>query len=223
MRLHTSITLTAMSSLPQFPYILLDVAEKIIDQLNGDNPSLRSCTLTSRGWHPRARYHLMASIRIRSREDLSSIYDYFCCNPLLAGVVRNLSIAPDESESNPLFLLQAIPVFLLSRLPNIRRYSIGHRFLHTGIALHNSTLKCINTYLHVEELGLGPLSLRTLPELARLFIALPQARLGCTDLNIRPPSATTAVGTNRFRDRCRLSEVDVGHPLGTWYAVAVRD
>ncbi|KAI0694465.1 hypothetical protein C8T65DRAFT_585001, partial [Cerioporus squamosus] len=77
-----------MSTLSELPYVLLDVAENIIDQLSRDVESLRSCSLTCRGWLPRARYHLVASIRVRSREDLYSICDYFRVNPGMANCVR---------------------------------------------------------------------------------------------------------------------------------------
>ncbi|RDX40401.1 hypothetical protein OH76DRAFT_1304203, partial [Lentinus brumalis] len=70
------------------PNVPLEVEENVIDQLSRDVKSLRSCALTCHGWLPRARYHLVASIRVRSREDLYSICDYFSFNPRMATLVR---------------------------------------------------------------------------------------------------------------------------------------
>ncbi|TFK88412.1 hypothetical protein K466DRAFT_447651, partial [Polyporus arcularius HHB13444] len=70
------------------PNVPLEVEENVIDQLSRDVESLRSCALTCHGWLPSARYHLVASIRVRSREDLYSICNYFSFNPRMATLVR---------------------------------------------------------------------------------------------------------------------------------------
>ncbi|RPD77322.1 hypothetical protein L226DRAFT_569503 [Lentinus tigrinus ALCF2SS1-7] len=105
----------------------------------------------------------MSSIRIESR-NLSSVYDYFDSNPRMYGTVRSLSISPR-------FLLEAVPVKLLSQLPNLRRYSVQHWYWYwgtqsRGISLHPTTLIGIRLYLHVDELSLGPLTFRAPAELA---------------------------------------------------------
>ncbi|TFK80335.1 hypothetical protein K466DRAFT_447106, partial [Polyporus arcularius HHB13444] len=107
-------------SLTEHSHIPLEVAEKIIDLLRRDVRLLRSCALICRGWHPRARCHLMTSIRVQSRDELFSICDYFDSNALLASLVRSLSVAPVDAGS--LSLLEVVPVRLVSRLPNLHRY-----------------------------------------------------------------------------------------------------
>ncbi|TFK85322.1 hypothetical protein K466DRAFT_494989 [Polyporus arcularius HHB13444] len=198
-----------MSTLPYLPYIPLEVAENIIDQLGEDVRSLRSCALTCRGWNRPARYHLVASILVQSREDLYSIYDYFASNPRMASFVRSLSMSPVSGDKKPGCLLEVIPVDLLKLLPGLRRYCIvGLRFYYSDrIALHATTFIHIKTYLHVEELYLQALRFRTGAELARVLIALPRLqRLEYRSVNV---DITTA-DTSRFRDKCNmLSEVTV--------------
>ncbi|KAI0696136.1 hypothetical protein C8T65DRAFT_729730 [Cerioporus squamosus] len=204
-----------MSILTELPDVPLEVAENVIDQLSRDIESLRSCALTCHGWLPRARYHLVASIRVRSREDLYSICDYFRFNPRMATLVRNLSVSPEEDEE-ALLLLETIPVALLSRLPKLRSYGIlgAYELTVRAISFHATTLIHIKTCLHVEELTLQLLSFRTTAELARLLIALPQLRrLDCTRLRFPDESKTTGgavTGITRFRDKCKcLSDVTI--------------
>ncbi|KAI0696112.1 hypothetical protein C8T65DRAFT_698483 [Cerioporus squamosus] len=205
-----------MSALTKRPRIPPDVAENIIDQLSGDVHSLRSCALTCHTWHPRAWYHLVASIRIQSREDLFSVCDYFRSNPRVAAAVRSLSMSPSDVESNPLFLLLAVAVALLSRLPNLRSYSIRcSKFAPESkpLSFHATTFVRMKTYLLVEELRLGSLKFQSGGELARLLIALPRLRrFECVDLHLEDEIDLMAnpTGMTQFRDKCRmLSEVTI--------------
>ncbi|TFK81429.1 hypothetical protein K466DRAFT_451226, partial [Polyporus arcularius HHB13444] len=160
----------------------LEIAENIIDVLSRDVRSLRSCALICRGWHSRARYHLMTTIRVQSRDELFSICDYFTFNPHLASLVRSLSVAPVEAGS--LSLLEIIPVRLVSRLPNLHRYVMRNsstsafdiRSNGVHLNIHRTTIVQIRTYLHVDALSLGPLEFSAIAELARLLIALPSLR-----------------------------------------------
>ncbi|TFK82171.1 hypothetical protein K466DRAFT_500798 [Polyporus arcularius HHB13444] len=198
-----------MSTLPYLPYIPLEVAENIIDHLGEDIWSLRSCALTCRGWNRHARYHLVVSILVHSREDLHSIHDYFASNPHMASFVRSLSMLPVYGDKRPGCLLEVLPVDLLKLLPNLRRYCIVGVAWNPviRIAFHDTTFIRIKTYLHVEELHLQALRFRTGAELARVLIALPQLqRLEYEGLKVDIKTADTS----RFRDKCNmLSEVTV--------------
>ncbi len=198
-----------MSTLPYLPYIPLEVAENIIDYLGEDVWSLRSCALTCRGWNRHARYHLVASIRVQSREDLYSIHDYFASNPRMASFVRRLSMSPHVEYKKPRCLLEVLPVDLLKLLPNLRSYCIfgPEWYSFYPIAFHSTTFIRIKTYLHVEELHLQELRFRTGAELARVLIALPRLQrleYGRVKVDIK------TADTSRFRDKCNmLSEVTV--------------
>ncbi len=205
-----------MSNLPELPYIPLEVGENFIDQLSGRVRSLRSCALVCRGWNRHARYHLVAAIRVRSREDLYSICDYFTSNPRMASLVRTLSMSPAETK-NRLFLLEVLPVDLLKRLPNLQRYSmLGERCLGSpSVSFHDTTLLHIKTYLHVEELNLDFLNFRTSVQLAKVLMALPQLRRLETGRHFMVIKTSD---TSRYRDKCKmLTEVTV---VGTFQAIA---
>ncbi|KAI0713009.1 hypothetical protein C8T65DRAFT_574191 [Cerioporus squamosus] len=214
-----------MSTLTELPRVPLEVAENVIDLLSRHVRSLRSCALTCRGWLPRARYHLMASIRVQSREDLYSICDYFRSNPRMATLVRNLSVLPEKDEE-ALSLLDTTPVALLSRLPKLRSYTIRTLDWNQDypISFHTTTLVHFKVNLrHVEELTLGPSNFRTIAELARLLIALPRLRrLDCIGLHFKDNDENTGeavTGMTRFRDKCKcLSDVTVRCGSDVWQA-----
>ncbi len=209
-----------MSTLAEPHRVPLEVAENIIDALGAsrDANSLRNCALTCRGWHPRARYHLMASICIRSREDLSSILDYFDSTPDIAGAVWSLALYPEDHEHS-LFLRGAIPIALFSRFPNLRSYRInGHAFANHSIppiSFYPNSLVGLKAFL-LEELSLTDVVFRTGTELARLLIALCRLRrLDCKDVSFKDQSnpVTSATHLARLRNRCStLLELSVsGH------------
>ncbi|RDX41535.1 hypothetical protein OH76DRAFT_1303201, partial [Lentinus brumalis] len=56
--------------------------------LSSDIYALRNCALTCRGWRPRAWYHLITSIRVRSKDDLYSIVDYIASSPRMSSIIR---------------------------------------------------------------------------------------------------------------------------------------
>ncbi|TFK78710.1 hypothetical protein K466DRAFT_506853 [Polyporus arcularius HHB13444] len=202
-----------MATLRELPYIPLEVGENFIDQLSGHVDSLRSCALVCRGWNRHARQHLMVAIRVQSREDLCSIHEYFASNPRMASLVRSLCMASPLGGEKHRCLLEVLPVYLVKRLPNLQRYSIGrwtYFTAHTGsdqVSFHATALMHIKTYLHVEELHLEALRFRTSAELARVLIALPRLRrLQCRDLE----ADNLTADTSRFRNKCNmLSELTV--------------
>ncbi|TFK79264.1 hypothetical protein K466DRAFT_505843 [Polyporus arcularius HHB13444] len=199
-----------MATLRELPYIPLEVGENFIDQLGGHVRSLRSCALTCRGWNRHARQHLMVAIRVQSREDLYSICDYFASDPRMASLVRSLCMASPPGREKHRCLLEVLPVYLVKRLPNLQRYSIGGWTYFTGydqVSFHATALMHIKTNLHVEELNLNYLTFGTSAELARVLIALPRLqRLQYRGLKVYIKTADTS----RFRDKCNmLSEVTV--------------
>lgn len=175
----------------------LEVAEGIIDQLHRDIRSLRNYALTCRGWLPRARYHLMKSIRIRSRDDLFSIYDYLRLHPDIARSVRRLSVGSAETDYSSFFIEAAVPVFLLRRLPNLETYQIygrGQDGLHKPayIYIHRTTLTAARYSVFLEELCLYDLVFPTDAEVVRLLMALSCLRcLKCSNVSIKNSRSLT--------------------------------
>ncbi len=206
-----------MATVPPLPYIPLEVGENIIDQLDEHVDSLRSCALTCRGWSRHARQHLIASIRIQSREDLYSICDYITSTPRISSFIRSVSLTPAPTAKKPRFFLDVLPVHLLMRLPNLQRYCIAD--YRDAILFHSIALVNLKAYVLVRELRLERVRFHTGAELARFLIALPQLRrLECHE--VRSSAAMTA-GPARFRDKCpKLSEVAVRCSAKTRWVVA---
>ncbi|RPD68180.1 WD40 repeat-like protein [Lentinus tigrinus ALCF2SS1-7] len=199
--------------LPTTPLILADpprvpveVAERIIDLLSDDFYTLRSCALTCRGWLPRARYRLMTSIRILSDEDVSSMDDYFTAHPPIAAAVRSVSVYIVEEPQ----FLNAFPMVLLSRLPNLSTYKYSDYRSYRGFWHHHAaSLRGIKTYLRVQELKLCGVRFRTGADLARLLISFPLLRI----LRLESVSVSDLQDLSRmvrFRDKCsQLSELSI--------------
>ncbi|RPD68162.1 hypothetical protein L226DRAFT_576630 [Lentinus tigrinus ALCF2SS1-7] len=203
--------------LPTTPLILADpprvpveVAERIIDLLSDDFYTLRSCALTCRGWLPRARYQLMTSIRIQSNEDVSSMYHYFTAHPRIAAAVRRVFIRINKESP----FLNAFPVVLLSRLPNLRTYKYSVYSWDKGFSHHHAaSLRGIKTYLRVQELKLSGVRFRTGADLARLLISFPLLRilkLYMVSVSDLQDHGGVLSRMGRFRDKCRwLSELEI--------------
>ena len=196
-----------MSTLADTPRVPLEIAENIMDNL--DTRTLRSCALTCRGWLPRARFQLMASIHISTRDDVTSIDKFLHSNPLLATAVRSVSVVPISKETAG-FLFEAFPVSFLSRLPNLQECRMcdkdPNRF--QVINYHPITLIHMKTCLLIEELTLYQVMFRTGTDLARLLSSLTHLRhLTCQYVEIRGRYGTPdiiALDMVRFRNKCRL-------------------
>ncbi|KAI0758776.1 hypothetical protein C8Q74DRAFT_1372698 [Fomes fomentarius] len=123
-----------MSTLPgdnmAFPSTFpAEIKDLIIDQLHGDVETLRQCALTCSGWLRRSRYNLYFSVRVRRREQLfslcSAITQYIHLRPFVRSV--NLDpVAPEDGgpAGESLYLIEIVPISLLTLLPNLRRWSL---------------------------------------------------------------------------------------------------
>ncbi|RPD56758.1 WD40 repeat-like protein [Lentinus tigrinus ALCF2SS1-7] len=192
------------------PRVPVEVAERIIDLLSDHVDTLRSCALTCHGWLPRARYQLMTSIRIGSNEYVSSMDDYFISHPRIAEAVRSVSVYIVEKPQ----FLNAFPVILLSRLPNLCTYKYSDYRSYKCIWHHHAaSLRGIRTYLRVQELDLFHVRFRTGADLAPLLISFPLLRIlrielvSVSDLQDHGGDLSRMA---RFRDKCsQLSELEI--------------
>lgn len=187
--------------LPCFP---LEVAEHIIDHLNCHVDSLRNCALTCGAWLPRARYHLVESIRIGSTEEFSPVLDYFDAHPRMTRFVKQISIG----DSIP---LEAVSVGFLMRFPNLRSCKIRGKLWAPPICFHPTTLVRVKRHLLLEKLCLQCLDFQSKGELARLISALPHLQhLECTDVRLRSEPTSAFPADVWYRGKCRmLSHVTV--------------
>ncbi|KAI0758781.1 hypothetical protein C8Q74DRAFT_1176115, partial [Fomes fomentarius] len=102
-----------------------EIKDLIIDQLYGDIRTLRQCTLMCSGCLRRSRYNLYFSVRVRTREQLLSLCSAITQYAHLRPLVRSVTLAPDRQRSaNEQYLLEIVPIPLLTLLPNLRHWSL---------------------------------------------------------------------------------------------------
>ena len=127
-----------------------EVLEAIVDQANDSTVSLRHLSLTCTTLLPRSRYHLFSSIVIRTVQQLESSSEFLDSCPWLAPLVRKVTlfvaIPRDNSKPNTR-LLDIVPIPLLTRLPNLRAWTMGagdnkSANVSPSLSLHHSALRC---------------------------------------------------------------------------------
>ncbi|KAI0758699.1 hypothetical protein C8Q74DRAFT_1209590, partial [Fomes fomentarius] len=77
----TSLLPSVVATLP------VEVEEGIIDKLHYHIDALRNCALTCRRWLPRTRYHLFATIRVTTKDELFSLCTSLSQSPHLLPLV----------------------------------------------------------------------------------------------------------------------------------------
>ena len=63
-----------------------EIVDMIVDQLVGDVPSLRACTLLCRRWRPRSRYQLFRSVKITNENEEHSVRRWSSMFPAAGGM-----------------------------------------------------------------------------------------------------------------------------------------
>ena len=81
----------AAQTMPRLPIadagdISQEVVDMIIDQLVGDIPSLRACTLLCHRWRPRSRYQLFRSVKITNENEEHSVHRWCSMFPVAGGM-----------------------------------------------------------------------------------------------------------------------------------------
>lgn len=202
----------------------IEVEENIIDQASTERSVLKNCALVCRDWYPRSLYHLIRSIRVRSREDFLIFCEFFSRHKDLAELVRELEIAasPDYDD---IAILQVAYVPLLSLLPRLKSYSLrdmrrsttGTLTLPSGlVSWHPTTLVQFKAHLSVEELSLGPLLLCGYSELLHVILALRRTLRVVRCQNIRFASHAQPdwnVGETSLANKLRVSTLVVSGNL----------
>lgn len=192
----------------------VEVEESIIDQLENVE-ALRCCALVCRTWRPRTRYHLVRSIRIRTRAEYLTVCDFFQDNHALRSRVQTLTL--EDWDPRPFSLLGVALVPLLQLLPLLRRYRLVHHGLDLkptelqagALGLHQRSLTYFKQYARgVQELHLESITFRDPRELARLTMSMPSLRhLHC--VNLRHSTGDPLNFTAQFTNKSRLLSMNV--------------
>ena len=104
----------------QLPAELLD---RVVDSLEGDLPSLRSCALVRRSWLPRCRAYIHSSVQVQINEDANQMDQTLCrySSPALRNLVQMVQI---DMNIRPLRTLKAIVATLVQHFAHLREINV---------------------------------------------------------------------------------------------------
>ncbi len=188
-----------------------EIKDLIIDQLHGDVRTLRQCALTCSGWLRRSRYNLYFSVEVSTREQVLSLCSAITQYTYLRPLVRSVTLYPDQPEDGgpageSRYLLEIIPVPLLTLLPNLRHWSLegmvfrqpkkteevtvnmeghggqegtigGQEWVGAATPCDRMSLACLRRHsTTIQELTLCHLSFPTSMDCARLLLSFPALR-----------------------------------------------
>ena len=130
--------------------------EAVIDQAGDDVAFLRDLSLICHALLPRARYHLFATILIKTVPKMKSSIEFLDSCPWVLPLVRNISLSISLSKGDTISDIRAldvVPVYFLSRLPNLRAWEMGLNGFEgiwkrelADLLLHRSALSCYQRY-----------------------------------------------------------------------------
>ena len=172
----------------------IEILEGVIDQASDNTVSLRRLSLTCITLLSRCRYHLFSSLVIRTVQRLEAFPGFLDSSPWLAPLVWKVTlfaILRDHSKRNvPLF--DIFPVHLLTRLPNLRTWTmeaVDSKFasILPSLSLHHSTLRYYRKHSkHIRSLELSFVIFYSLSDFKRLVSAFTSLdSLTCYDIGFR--------------------------------------
>ena len=157
------------------PTIPIEVLEETIGQASDNTESLRCLSLTCSAFLSRARCHLFTGIQIDTMEQLESSDEFLDSRPWLAPLIRRVTLRIQilfGRKSWP-FVVNVVPVHLLSRLPNLRSWSMACRSNEARLPFHRLTLSCYRRYsAGIQHLEVSDITLKgNISDFTRLISA----------------------------------------------------
>ena len=174
----------------------IEVFETVID-VTSDNPaSLRLLSLTCRAFLPRSRYHLFNCIVIRSVEQMESSSELLDSRPWLPPLVQKVILSVQflqDSSIRNLRLLDVVPVYLISHLPNLQSWTMKttkHECALSNphwLSFHRSAFWLYNKYGgHIKNLELNKVFMENISEFTGLLSAFTGVHtLTCVHITFR--------------------------------------
>ncbi|TBU59440.1 hypothetical protein BD310DRAFT_817397 [Dichomitus squalens] len=164
-----------------FDCFSVEVAELVVDQLSDDVPSLRNVALVCHELLPRARFHPFVHIGVRNRDQMHTLREFLDNAPYICPLVRCVTISTTDDEPHSFTILETIPVPLLTRLPNLRRWKVTNQALDFNgqhwLSLSQSTLASLRKYTAmIGHLSINTLSFSGCADLVRAFADQVQIR-----------------------------------------------
>ena len=200
----------------------VEIAELVVDQLRDDIPSLRNVALVSHKHLPRARYHLFDHIRIRNKAQMNALPEFLDEKPYICPLVHAVTISTTDDDPRSFTILEIIPIPLLTRLPNLRRWKITNQSLdfrgQHWLSLSQSTLSSLHKHARkIGHLSINTLSFSGCADLVRFVCAFSCLHtLVCEEINVKKHGITTSLATTyqRLAPQCSLTRLLVSsfHP-----------
>ncbi|TBU56148.1 WD40 repeat-like protein [Dichomitus squalens] len=181
-----------MSTCARLP---VEVIERIIDSSADDPRTLSTFSLCCRTLLPRSRRHLFVRICIRTFEQMYSVSAFLQSRPWLTPLVGQVKISacsPGPSSA-PAALLAVVPLPLLTRLPNLRHWTMAQEwFISKGdmlagvLSFNRHALAGFEQYgTRIHKLTIRGLQFSTCADMGRFLLAFPNVQsLHCDSCSI---------------------------------------
>ena len=200
--------------MPTFP---LEIIEAIIDLLEDDPLSLRSCRLSCSALSPRCRRLLFRTVRLDTRQQLNALVASIQRDPTLGDLIHKIIIPPTY---RPEYLIASSITELTLKLPNLSSLHVVGRSYnsrvhqemldHRKVSLQLATLACLKSYSSVRELCLCEIEFSNYVQFARVLTSLSSVRhLRCLAVSCRRLSFPSQIVMEQYFGRLRLHTLAV--------------
>lgn len=101
-----------------------ELVDLVVDELSGDKPTLKACSLTCRSWVYRSQYRLHKHLFFSNVKHLTSSSDRYL-NSTVAAYVNSLDLSTLPTSTSPYLSGERIQVWvILTRLTQVRRLTV---------------------------------------------------------------------------------------------------
>ncbi|TBU34204.1 hypothetical protein BD311DRAFT_793898 [Dichomitus squalens] len=212
-----------------FDCFSVEVAELVVDQLSDDVPSLRNVALVCHELLPRARFHLFIHIGVRNKEQMNALPEFLREKPHICPLVRCVTISTTDDELHSFTIFERVPVPLLTRLPNLRRWKVTNHALdfkgQHWLSLSQSTIASLHKYAaRIGHLSINTLSFSGCVDLVRFVSAFSGLHtLVCEEINVKGHGTATALAATyqRSAPQCRLARLFIRRDVSEAAVVAL--
>ena len=201
------------------PLLPLEVIEHIIDQCSSSETSfqdMRNVSLTCHALSPRAHRHLFRTVKLLGTYGLHGFSELLDRKPHLRRAVQAISLHETLEVTDSRTLFSLVPATLLSRLPNLKKWSLKSRqredheeplwvsFRPLSIAFMGACARNIHT------LDLRAVSFSTCSDFVLYVSAFPHIQnLSCTRIQVKDAVLKNGALIDRLTGRLHLKNLHV--------------
>ncbi|KAI0708053.1 hypothetical protein C8Q76DRAFT_139810 [Earliella scabrosa] len=181
------------------PTLPIELIEFVIDNLSDDLGTLHTCSLVARGWHAFSRVYIFRKVDLKSMHQIKRLVQALDADNALERFVDTVVvwIVPDPvgrcaQWPSVLTVLDALPILLLRRLPNLAHLDLHHygvkehRPLIHSFLLRPSLIRSLRRCAPIRKLSLYSVTFKTSSDLVNLIReGLPTLeRLRCISIDV---------------------------------------